>query len=563
MPISEVFVKRVLAGLIFAALLAGCAPRGVSTDAVVAALSGAAPAGAATSRNPYTVPHVLRYATAEDIVGLNPHLSQQLVVSYMSSLTMAWLIKFDHDNKPYPELVTVVPTPANHGISADGLTITYHLRHGVRWSDGVPFDADDVVFSTKAVLNPANNEVGRDGWDLITKIDEPDKYTVVYHLKKKYAQYVSTFFGSAGANPCVLPKHLLGDLPNINDAPYNALPVGIGPFKYVSWKRADSVEMVPDPFYFRGQPKLQKIIFKIVPDRNTVLTQLESHEIDLWTPVSAAYYDRVKAIAGITVLRQPSYFFNHIDFQNKHPGLDDPRVRRALRLAVDRNEIKQKIRHGLGIIQDNPISPKNPAFDPNVPTDPYDPVLAAKLLDQAGWKPGPDGIRAKNGHQLMLDFATGTGTPDTDSIIELIRADWQKIGVGITVQHYPAPLMFAPYENGGIVYGGKWDVITFAWGGDVIGDLSNLYSCEQVPPNGQNDPRYCDPAVDAAMQSFKQEYDAAKRQKYADIVQAGIARDAPIIVLVISEDIYAYNSDMTGFHPNQVSPFDDFMNVDI
>jgi peptide/nickel transport system substrate-binding protein len=521
-----------------------------------------APAAAA-GPHPWTIPHVLRYATAEDIVGLNPHLVQQTVVAYMSSLTMAYLLKYDHDNQPIPELATAVPSVANGGISKDGLTITYHVRRGVKWSDGKPFDADDVVFSTHVVLNPANNEVGRDGWDLITKIDEPDKYTVVYHLKQKYAAFAGTFFSSGGANPCVLPKHLLDGLPNINDAPYNALPVGIGPFKYVSWKRADSVEMVANPLYFRGLPKLTKVIFKIVPDRNTVLTQLQSHEIDLWTPVSAAFYDRVRAIDGVTVLRTPSYYFDHLDFQNEHPGLDDPRVRRALRLAIDRQEIKQKIRHGIGIVQDNPMSPKNPAFNPHVPTDPFDVNLANKLLDEAGWRPGPDGIRAKNGKSLAFEFATSAGTPDTDTMIELIRVNWQKIGVSLTVRRYPAPLMFAPYADGGVVYGGKWDLITFGWGGDPIGDLSNLYSCEQIPPNGQNDPRYCDRAVDDAMMKFKLEYDPAKRQVYANTVQAGIARDVPIVVLNVREDIYAYNSDLTGFHPNQLSPFDDFMNVDI
>lgn len=545
-------MKRPLAIVLAALVLAGCTKAGSPSSG---------PANGA--RHPYTIPHVLRYATAEDIAGLNPHLNQQTVLSYMASLTMAWLTKFDSDNRPIPELTTVVPTQANGGISKDGRTITWHLRRDAKWADGVPFTADDVVFSTKVVLNPANNEVGRDGWDLITKIDEPDKYTVVYHLKKPYAGYASIFFGSAGANPCVLPKHLLAGLPNINNAPYNALPVGIGPFKYASWKRADSVTLVPDPNYFRGRPKLQKIIFKIIPDRNTVLTELETHEIDLWAPVSPAFYDRTKAIPGITVDRYPSYYFGHLDFQNTHPGLDDQRVRHALRLAIDREEIKQKIRHGIGIVQDDPVSPKHPTFDKSVPTDPFDLAAAAKLLDEAGWKPGPDGIRAKNGNALNLSFATSVGTPDTDSMIELIRANWKKIGVGITVRRYPAPLFFAPYANGGIVYGGKWDLIVFNWGGDVVGDISNLYSCDQIPPKGQNDPRYCNRAVTAAMDKFKLEYDEAKRQKYADIVQAGIAKDVPIVLINILEDIYARNSDLVGFHPNQVTQFDDFMNVDI
>ena len=513
--------------------------------------------------HPYTVPHVLRYATAEDIVGLNPHLAQQTVVSYMSSLTMAWLLKFDHENRPVPELATEVPTKKNGGISPDGLTITYHLRKDAKWSDGEPFNADDVVFSTKAVQNPANNEVGRDGWNLITKIDEPDKYTVVYHLSKPYASYAATFFGTGGANPCILPKHILGSLPNFNNAPYNSLPVGIGPFKYQTWKRGDRVVMVPDPLYFRGKPKLQQIVFKIVPDRNTVLTQLETHEIDLWTPVSPAYYDRVKGLSGIAVLRQPSYYFGHLDLQNAHPALADVRVRHALRLATPREEIKMKIRHGVGIVADNVMSPKNPAYDPSVPTDPYDPAQANALLDAAGWTRGADGIRTKGSLRLALTFASSTGTPDTDSMIELIRPAWKAIGVDLSVRRYPSQLMFAPFANGGIVYGGKWDVITFTWGGDPIGDLSNLYECSQIPPNGQNDPRYCNREVSAAMEKFKGEYDEEKRKPIGAFIQSQMAKDVPVIVLDILEDIYAYNSDLKNFKPNQVSQFDDFMDVDI
>ncbi|HEY0614530.1 MAG TPA: peptide ABC transporter substrate-binding protein [Candidatus Elarobacter sp.] len=525
--------------------------------------SGAAAGGGAAGRHPYTVPHVLRYATAEDIVGLNPHLSQQTVLSYMSSLTMAWLVRFDRENRPVPELATSVPTEANGGISKDGLTITYHLRKDAKWADGVPFTADDVVFSTKTVLNPANNEVSREGWNLIAKIDEPDKYTVAYHLTRRYAAYAGTFFGTAGANPCILPVHLLGTLPNINHAAYNALPVGIGPFKYASWKRSDSVTMVPDPLYFRGAPKLQRVVFRIVPDRNTVTTQLETHEIDLWAPVAAAFYDRVKALRGIAVTKQPSYTFNHVDFQNQHPGLDDPRVRRALRMGMDRVQIKEKIRHGLGIVQDDPVSPANPAFDKAVPTDRFDLAAAAKLLDEAGWKPGADGVRAKNGHAMNYVFASTTGTPDADSTIELIRANWKTLGVAFTVHRYPSPKFFAPYSDGGIVLAGTWDFVYFGWGGDPIGDLALLYSCKTVPPKGQNVPRYCDRAVTAAMEKFRTEYDPAKRQPYANAVQAGIVKDAPVVVTSIAEDIYAFNDDLRGFTPNQVTPFDDFMNVDI
>jgi ABC-type transport system substrate-binding protein len=141
--------------------------------------------------NAWTHPHVLSMSTgAGDVSTLNPHLGQFQDIFYMASMTMAWLVKWDEHNNPYPELATEIPTKANGGISKDGLTITYHLRKGVKWSDGAPFDADDVVFTTKVILNPATNEVGRLGWDQITKIDEPDKFTIVYHMKKPYSPFL-------------------------------------------------------------------------------------------------------------------------------------------------------------------------------------------------------------------------------------------------------------------------------------------------------------------------------------------------------------------------------------
>jgi len=529
---------------------------------VLAACTKVTTTGAGAGHS-YTIPHELRYATAEDITGLNPHLGTQTVVFYMAELTMAWLLKTGAHNEPTPELATVVPSKENGGISRDGRTITWHLRQHVVWSDGAPFTADDVVFSTNVVLNPANNEISRSGWDLIAKVDEPDKYTVVYHLKKPYAGYAYQFFSSAGANPCILPKHLLGNLANINNAPYNSLPIGIGPFKYVQWKRSDFVEMVANPRYFRGSPKLHRIVFHIVPDRNTVVTQLESHELDLWAPVSANYYERVRAIPGITVLKQPGYYFGHIDLNLSHPPLRDVAVRTALRMAIDRELIKNKIRHGLGTVQDNMVSPTNPAFNPKVPTTAFNIPQANALLDRAGWRRGADGVRAKNGVRLALLFATSIGTPDADQMIELVRAWWHQIGVDVSVKRYPSPLFFGPYQEGGIVYAGKFDVITFQWSGDPQGDLYNLYDCGQFPPNGQNDVRYCNPKVSQAMAIFRTLYSFRERQPYANFIQEQLQKDVPTIVTQISDDIFAYNSDLRGFHPNQLSPFDDFMNVDI
>lgn len=545
-------MKRLLgASLALALLASGCTK-----------VSQTGEAGGRT--NSWTKPHVFTFADAGDINTLNPHFGQYADVGFIAQLTMAWLIRWDEHNNAEPELATEVPTQANGGVSKDGLTITYHLRKGVKWSDGAPFDADDVVFSTKVVQNPATNEINRQGWNLITKIDEPDKYTVVYHLKKPYSPFIETFFSTAGANPCILPKHLLANYPNINNVPYNSKPVGIGPFKVERWDRSQDVILVADSLYWRGRPKLDKIIFKIIPDRNTMVSELQTHDVDMWHLVPGSYLSRVQAIPGISILRQPSYYWNHLDFNLLRPSLKDPVVRQALRFGIDRAELRHKIGHDVGILTEVPTPVSAPYTVSGVPLIPFDLAKANAMLDKDGWVRGADGVRAKNGVRLSLDVATNTGSPDVDNMIELIRANWQKLGVSLSVKHYPIALMFSPPSQGGIVYSAdKWDVVFFAWQNEAIGDYSQIYGCDAFPPNGQNVPRWCNAKAEAAMTSLYGHYEQAQRNEDVKDFVHEFVQDVPVIVTSEREDMYAHNTDLKNFHPNGVTPFDNFMDVDI
>ncbi len=527
----------------------------------VAACSKTTGGGIGDRVNGFTIPHVLRYSGAEDINTLNPWFGQQITMFTMAQMTMAWLIRFDERNRPMPELVTQVPTKANGGVSKDGLTIVYHLRKGVKWSDGAPFDADDVVFSFKQYLNPANNVLNRTGWDLIRGIDEPDKYTVVLHLKSPYSPFVETFFSTGGSNPCVIPKHLLARYSNINNVPYNSLPVGIGPFKFERWDRAQDVVMVANPLYWRGAPKLQKVIYQIIPDRNTVLAQLQAKTLDLWFPVTGAYVQQAKALDGYTLIAHPGYQYDHIDFNVTHPVVADAVVRRALRMAIDRPERVATIMHGNGVVTDSVAPPSSPYADPNIPLVPFDLAKANRMLDDDGWKLGADGVRAKNGVRLALNLATTTGSPDGDRTIELIRQWWKQIGVSLRVRHYPVNLFFESNAQGGVVYSDKWDAIIFAWQSDALGDNSSLYSCKNIPQ--QNNLRWCNPTAQAAYDRFYDDYDQAERNRDEATILRQLFNDAPTIVLDVRNDTFAVNKDLKGFHPNEVSPFDNMMDVDI
>lgn len=536
-----VSLKRLAAASLAALLLASCTKSG----------------GNVTS-------HYLTIADGSgDVTTLNPHLFTETTLGYISQMTQAYLARWDEHNRPYPELLTVIPTQANGGISKDGDTITWHLRRGVRWSDGAPFSADDVVFSTKAVLNPANNEVGRDGWNLIDKITEPDKYTVVYHLKHPYSPFLPTFFGSAGANPSVLPAHLLAQYPNINHVAYNSKPVGIGPFRVVVWKRGDSVELEANPYYFRGMPKLRRISYKLIPSRDTLLTLMQTGDVELWPEVPPSYIVQAKALTKLQTDVHPGIYFSHLDFNVSRPLVSDIRVRQAIRYALDRKLMSQKISHGYSIVQESMISPVLPFAPKDVPFYDTNPEKAKQLLDEAGWKMGPGGVRMKNGQRLSLQFPYYTGVSTADETVELIREELRAVGIEIETRKFAPAMFFAPYQNGGIVYGSKWDMTMFAWQDLPVPDISNLYECNQMPPNGQNVLHYCNAKVDAMMEQVKRTYDPAEQARLLDQIVHTIVGDVPTIVLSILDTGFTYNKNLTGYRPGAFTPFDQMLNVDI
>jgi peptide/nickel transport system substrate-binding protein len=282
----------------------------------------------------------------------------------------------------------------------------------------------------------------------------------------------------------------------------------------------------------------------------------------MWPLVGLGFFTRVTALKNVATIHAPGYFYSHIDFNMSHPLFQDKPVREALRLGLDRRTLRDKIQHGLGVLQEGIVTPVSP-LHAELPRIPFDLAKAEALLDADGWKRGADGIRTKNGKRLALDFASTSGQPDADQMIELIRGTWQQMGAQINVLHYPPTLMFAPYQQGGIVYAGKFDMIMFSWQLTPDGDVSNLNQCDQIPPNGQNDSRYCDPKTDALLRAEKAAYDEDQKRPILAAIQKQMVEDVPTIVMWIREDIFTYNTDLTGWHPNNITPFDDMLNVDI
>ena len=509
------------------------------------------------------MPHVLRYADQSDPVGLNPVISTHAPTSWLAQLWAAWLFRYDENFAPVPELATTVPTLENGLVSKDGKRIVFKLRPAL-WSDGVPFTSKDVAFSVAVVQDPRTNVTSRDGWELIERVETPDEHTAIFHLKQIYANFIPTFFTTGGANPCILPEHIVrGQDPN--RGPYNQRPVGIGPFVIDSWQRGQGVQLSANARYWKGLPKLKRIEYKVIPSADTLVTQMKTHELDLWVQMNPNYLNQVDGIEGTRIVRQPSVYWRHFDCNCSHPALAEIPVRQALNYAIDRQTIIAKALHGVGKINWSVFDPQLWAYDPHVKQYPFDLAKANGLLDAAGWKLGADGVRAKGGLRLHFDFALLSGDPAWDQIVELTRSTWQQIGVTFDTKTYLSSLYFAQYQDGGIVNAGKYDVCAFSWGNTPAPqDAVNLYAADMIPPRGQNSLRWLNPQVSAALHGTTRTLDRAEQIRLFGMAQRIIAEECPTFPLVQNVDLLPVNADLRNFRPSPPSgPFDFMMETDI
>jgi len=516
--------------------------------------------GIRAGSNDWTVPGVLRFSEYSDPKNLNPVLNSASPTLDISMFVFSWTIRYDNDARPVPDALREIPTVANGDVSKDGLTLKYKLRPNIKWQDGVPLTCNDLKFTWQVVMNTHNNVVTTDGYKDIGSIDCSDPHVAVIHMKKLYAPFLQQLW-SVNGNAPILPEHLLAkyndDKGSFNTAAYNALPVGSGPFKVVAWNRGQDVRMVANPNFYLGPPKLKEVIYKILPDENTVVTQLQTHELDMLALGSSLKWPEYAALAadprsGLKAIRVDAFAWAHADFNLSHPIVGDIQVRRALAYATDRSEIIQKVAHGSAIPANTDQQPHYSwAYTDDIVHYPYDPAKARMLLDADGWKAGPDGIRVKNGQRLEFTLSTQTESNSGKANETVIQRQWREVGAQADVKNYPTSQFFDNSANG-ILQGGHYDVALFGWLGAADPDDSAIYSGANLAPHGQNAMFWRNPAATAAMTDALKTIDQTRRKRDYVIVQQQLALDVPTIILYFQRVPYVYNTDLKGFDPSPV-----------
>ncbi|HLY02236.1 MAG TPA: peptide ABC transporter substrate-binding protein [Candidatus Cybelea sp.] len=529
-------------------------PATILSAAVVAFLAGCTKNESAPGmRHQWTHAGLLRVAVTEEPKNLNPLLAGTTIEIFVDRFMFEPLVSADARGNTVPMLAAVVPSQGNGGISADGLTITYHLRRDAAWSDGVPVTARDVAWSWRAIENPNNDAVSRHGYDEVRAIDTPDAETVVVHLKRRFSPFVNTFFAESDQPYGILPAHVLARYATLNSVPFNARPtVSDGPFRFVEWRRADRILLDANPHFFEGPPGLKHVEILFVPNEDSGTNLLRTHAIDYLFQPSIQTYPTLRSLPDARIVWVNVNGFEGVEFNLSHPLLADSRVREAIAAALDKRGLTLVLTHGQTVPATEDLPNWMWAFDPSVRSVPFDLDRARRLLAQAGWVAGPDGIVRKQGQQLELLLVTDSAAATHRSESILIQAALRRIGIAVDVKYYPLDLLYAPQAMGGIQHGGKFDMLAYGWYAGIDPDNSSELTCNNFPPHGYNDPRYCSAAMDAAQQAALAHYDRATRRPAYSKIEHLLARDNPILFFWWQRQQEAISVDFHGFDPNPV-----------
>jgi peptide/nickel transport system substrate-binding protein len=466
---------------------------------------------------------------------LNPMLSNEADELNFSHLYMSYLIENDARGNAIAEIARDVPSLANGGISGDQRTITYHIRRNARWQDGYPLTASDVVFSYRAIVNPHNNVATRVGYDEVQSIRAPDAHTIVIRLRRRFSPFVQYFFGPQGVG-AIMPAHLLKGQADLNHSPYNQRPLGSGPFQVVRWLHGDSIILAANPYYWRGRPQIDRIVYRIIPDPNTRLEQLRTGEVDAYFDVDPQLLPQLRTVPDLRVTLTPVADLHVLRFNLRDRALDDVSIRRAIALAIDRQRLVAAATHGSGIIV-NADQPSNGwAYDAATPSFPYDPAAAKRLL---------------GGRSLALTLTISPQIINGSQLVAaVVQEDLRRIGVRATIKQVPSAMLYGPATKGGVLAGGRYQLAYDAWW--VLGadpDDSWNMACDQMPPRGLNYSFWCDSRADAAIHDALAHVNRTRRKADYAIVQRAIVRELPILTLWQVRIPDAYRTYVHGVEP--------------
>jgi peptide/nickel transport system substrate-binding protein len=517
---------------------------------VAAAQPAPTPAGGQPKRG-----GIVRVAVYQEPTVLNPLLAVNTISSMISAIAVEGLWSALPDGRLAPALAAEIPTQQNGGVSADGRTVIWKLKPGSVWSDGQPFTSKDVVFTYKVIMDPAN-PVNRAQYLVIDSVQAIDDTTVQVVYKSLFSAYRQHF-------NAILPEHVFGGATSIDKKEFSRAPVGTGPFKFNSWSSGESIVFDRNPlFRQQGQPFLDQLIFKITPTAAAAIQAFKAGEVDAVWSLGVGDVPVLQAIADAAFTPAPSPQVEVLrlnascpggpqqgDPSCPHPILSDLRVRQAIDLAVDRRTIVERLLGGRTIVATSILAIGPWAAE--LPPIEYSPDKARQILMEAGWIPGSDGIRVKDGVRAHLDCVALAGDQTREQTQQVLEEQLRAVGLELGIKSAPAGTL-AGWATNGSVARGAFDIFELGDSQRIEpqAGLASEFGKTGIPsdqnPGGGNYTRLLDPEIDRALDIAAATLDDTARKAAYKMVAERVNAGKGTIVLYLRPTIDAFKTYVQG-----------------
>ena len=490
--------------------------------AVVAALAGCG--------RPRPPEHSLRVAIINDPI-MNAPLSPDIGSVLINKVIFPGLVRPSDSLTPSPDLA------ASWTISADGRQYTFVLRSGVVWHDGRPFSSADVKFTFDQILDPTSGTLQWSDFSVVDSVVAIDSLTVGFWLKSPFAPFLTLLGHNAGIIPAHAFHGKIADAVDFN----RSKPIGTGPFQVVESVPGSYVVLAANPRYYGAKPKLERIIFKVVPDVNAQVAQLQAGELDLVT-LEPANIRGVESEPDLRIdqISVPQHYY--IGFNQSRPLFKPPAVRRALTLAVNRQAIIDGVLRGFADFPQGtiPVALRD-YFADSLPKIPYDTAAALALLGEMGWHRGPDGVLVDQaGQRFQFTLLVDKGNPSREQTAVAVQQDLKKIGVAVTINTMEFASMVRDY-----VVPHRYDAYLVWWNTPLDPDQFSYYGSGQ----SNNDVVYSNRTADSLLAAGRATMDPAKRRQAYREFQAVEAVDPPVLVLYYPREIQVRRAVLRGLPP--------------
>jgi peptide/nickel transport system substrate-binding protein len=460
---------------------------------------------------------------------LDPRMSTDAYSERIGDLIFSKLVREGPDLSPVPDLATSWEQPSP-------TTYRFHLRTDAKFHDGTPVTAADVVYTFKWMMDPAHGSPHRTAYAPIRDIVAEDDHTVRFDLSVPHAPFLINMVRG------IVPAHL-GDDPG-----YAAKPIGSGPYRLAEVRPGEDLELAAFAGYPGGPPPTARIVFKVIPEDTVRMLALKKGDVQfVLNALPPDAVDALKDDKNLVIERGPGTTYSYLGFNLRDPILKVRAVREAIARAIDRDAIIASIYRGQAHAATGLLPPGHWAYNGDVPTYPYDPAAARRLLDAAGF-PDPEGPAPR----FSLTYKTSQNQL-TRRIGEVLQEQLAQVGIQVAVRSYEWGTFYADIKAG------NFQLYTLSWVGVTDPDIYNYaFDSKSVPPDGANRGRYANPELDALLARGRAEGDRDRRKAIYAQVQRIVARDLPYVSLWHPESVLVRDRRLTGF---VLSPVGDYTSL--